>query len=124
MNAAQLHADLVADMKALGAPLSADDITHHLCAGIYAKQIRIAAGSVVMSHQHAFDHLSILASGHVRVITDAGEAIHTAPATILIRKGLNHAVHALADSVWFCVHATDETDLERIDDALIERSPS
>lgn len=120
MNAAQHHAELVSTIKGSGSPLSADDITHHLCAGVYAKQIRIAAGSVVMSHQHTFDHLSILAAGHVRVITDEGEAIYTGPAAIVIRRGLNHAVHALADSTWFCVHATDETDLDRIDDALIE----
>jgi len=118
------HAALVQSMKAEGQPIDGNDVRHELCSGVYAKQIRIRAGFCVMSHKHTFDHLSILASGHVRVVTEAGETVHTAPALLRIAAGQHHAVHALQDSIWFCLHATDETDLETIDDSLIERPAS
>ena len=31
---------------------------------------------------------------------------------------------ALEDSVWFCVHATEETDKDKIDQVLVERKTS
>jgi hypothetical protein len=30
-------------------------------------------------------------------------------------------IEALEDAVWFCIHATDETDPEKVDKVLIER---
>lgn len=115
---------MVAQMKSAGTPPNADDIRHHFCAGVYAKQIHIRAGYVVMSHKHAHDHLSILASGQVRVTSDDGEHVYVAPAGIKMAAGVHHAVHALQDSVWFCVHATDETDSEKVDRVLIQEDAS
>lgn len=49
---------------------------------------------------------------------DADE--YTAPACINIVKGVDHAIKALEDSVWYCVHATDETDATKVDEVLIQ----
>ena len=45
---------------------------------------------------------------------------YVAPACINIVKGVNHAVYALEDSVWFCIHATSETDVDHVDEVLIK----
>jgi hypothetical protein len=42
-----------------------------------------------------------------------------APACIEITKNTLHNIEALEDSVWFCVHATEETNLDLIDEVLI-----
>jgi hypothetical protein len=47
---------------------------------------------------------------------------YKAPACIKIKAGVNHVVHALEDSEWFCVHATEETDANKIDQVLIKRN--
>ena len=44
-----------------------------------------------------------------------------APACINIKADKHHGVLALEDCVWFCVHATDETDADKIDEVLIQR---
>ena len=38
-----------------------------------------------------------------------------------IKKDINHAIEALEDTVWFCIHATDETNIEKIDKVLINK---
>ena len=51
-----------------------------------------------------------------------GETVteYTGPACITIKAGIPHGVLAVTDIVWFCVHATNETDAEHIDHALIQ----
>lgn len=94
---------------------------HHFSAGVYAKQMHLPAGHIAVSHKHAYDHLSILAAGVAIVATDRGRETYRAPACIEIKAGLNHAITAIEDVTWFCVHATNETDPEKVDRVLIQK---
>jgi quercetin dioxygenase-like cupin family protein len=94
-------------------------ITHHFSQGLYAKQTVIPAGTAILKHTHSFNHLSILAEGKVAVLRGDEIDIVTAPACIEIKAGLTHGVKAITDCVWFCIHATDETDPSKVDDILI-----
>lgn len=92
---------------------------HHFSSGVYAKQMHLPKGYMAISHQHNYDHLSVLASGKVIVKTDDGQQEYTAPVAITIVKHKNHAITALEDAVWFCIHATDETDTDKVDEVII-----
>jgi len=95
---------------------------HHFSDGMYAKQMHLPAGYTALSHAHTYDHLSILGKGRVIVSTDTdGSVEYTAPSCIEIKKGVHHSIEALEDAVWFCIHATDVTDVEEVDKVLIER---
>jgi len=95
-------------------------IVHHFSSGVYAKQMNLPKDSVIGKHVHTYDHLSILSSGQVLVYVDDLEPMfYEAPIAITILANKSHAVRALTDSVWFCIHATDETDPDRIDQVLI-----
>ena len=96
-------------------------IVHNFSDGLYAKQMFVPQGYVIGQHAHEFSHLSILAKGKVIVRTDDGVAEYTAPACLEIKAGIHHAIQALEDSSWFCIHATDETNKDLIDEVLIER---
>ena len=92
---------------------------HHFGPGIYAKEQHLPKGWYAVTHTHEYDHLSILASGRASV-TCAGETKeYAAPAVVIIKKGVPHTITAGEDSVWFCIHATDETDSSKIDEVLI-----
>lgn len=94
---------------------------HHFSEGLYAKQMELKEGSFAVQHKHNYDHLSILAKGKVRVLFEGNlSKEYTAPACINIVKEVNHAVYALEDSVWFCIHATSETDVDNVDKVLIK----
>lgn len=97
---------------------------HFFSQGLYAKKMIIPAGTQIPTHQHVYDHLSILAQGRVRVTVGKVTQEHVAPTAIEIKKELAHTIQAMEDSVWFCVHATEETDIDKIDQTLIQEKPS
>jgi len=97
-------------------------VEHHFSDGLYAKRMVIPKGFEAGQHAHMYSHLSILAKGRVLVKTDDAQKEYIAPACIEIKSGVNHTIQALEDAEWFCIHATDETDVKKIDQVLIERN--
>ena len=94
---------------------------HHFSSGVYAKQMFMPKGYVAYSHAHNYNHLSILAKGRVIVKTDDYNKEYVAPACLTIEANIHHQIESLEDCVWFCIHATDETDESKIDDVLIKK---
>jgi mannose-6-phosphate isomerase-like protein (cupin superfamily) len=92
---------------------------HHFSDGLYAKQMLIPAGYVVFNHTHEYSHLSMLASGDVVVEVEGVANEFSGPACIEIKAGLEHKIFARTDAVWFCIHATSETDVDKIDEVFI-----
>ena len=95
-------------------------IHHHFSSGVYAKETRIPAGFILVQHVHKHDHLSILASGSVEMVVDDVKSVVHAPACLTIAAGKHHGIKSLTDVVWYCVHATDCTDENEVDEVLVE----
>ena len=72
-----------------------------------------------MQHAHKYGHLSILASGSVELLVDGVKSVVDAPACLTIAAGKHHGVKSLTDVVWYCIHATDCTDENEVDEVLI-----
>jgi quercetin dioxygenase-like cupin family protein len=96
-------------------------MVHHFSDGLYAKQMFMPKGFVAGTHAHNYSHLSILAKGRVILRTDDYNQEYVAPACIEIKAGIHHQIESLEDCVWFCIHATEETDSSKIDEVLIRR---
>jgi quercetin dioxygenase-like cupin family protein len=96
------------------------DVEHHFGGGVYAKDTRIPAGTKLEQHAHPFDHLSILAYGTAAVEADGVRQVVAGPRALLIKAGTVHSVEAITDVVWFCIHATDETDPSKVDDVILK----
>jgi mannose-6-phosphate isomerase-like protein (cupin superfamily) len=94
-------------------------IKHHFSSGVYAKETRIPAGSWLVQHIHKHSHLSILASGSIELVVDGEKSVLHAPACLNIAAGKHHGVKSLTDVVWYCIHATDCTDKDEVDEVLI-----
>lgn len=95
-------------------------IVHHFGGGVYAKQATLRKGYFAEQHAHDYDHLSI-ASGHVLVEVDGEAKEYQGIHCLTIAAGKVHKVTALEDSVWFCIHATDETDQAKVDDVILNK---
>lgn len=104
-------------MRAKHVPI---EVVHHFSSGVYAKQMTLPAGCFAVSHKHRHSHLSILAAGMARVEVDGISTDYTAPACIEIAADAHHKITALADVVWYCIHATEETDPNRIDETVMK----
>ncbi len=99
-----------------------DNLRHHFAGGVYAKELRIPAGFKLVSHRHEYDHLSVLAFGTVLwSVGDAVPEVLNGPCAITVAAGAEHTLHAISDAVWFCVHATDATDADQVDAAILEK---
>ena len=96
------------------------EIKHHFAGGIYAKETVIPANNLLVQHIHKFDHLSILAMGSVELVVDEVKTVIHAPACLTIKAGKHHGIRTLTDAVWYCIHATECTDVSQIDEIQIE----
>lgn len=95
------------------------ELVHHFVGGLYCKETHIPAGVKLTQHVHSFDHLSVLAQGRVIVTVDGVDTEYSAPAFLTIHAGKVHEITALTEVVWGCLHASDCTDPEHIDESLI-----
>jgi quercetin dioxygenase-like cupin family protein len=95
------------------------NISHHFGGGVYAKETHVKAGQVLVQHMHEHAHLSVLASGTVEVLVDGVRSVVIGPACLTIEAGKHHGIRALTDAVWYCIHATDCTDPQAVDEVLI-----
>lgn len=103
----------------------AGNVSHHFVGqdqakGVYAKELRIPAGVWLVSHAHAYDHLAVLASGTATLTVDDKEQTITGPCAVTIKAGEHHKLTAVTDAVWFCIHPTDETDADKVDDVILK----
>lgn len=82
-----------------------------LCEGLFVKHTVFAKGSYIPQHSHAWEHLSVIATGAVRAWADdelLGD-FH-APAGIVIKARTKHLFLALEPlTTVLCVHRVDET---------------
>jgi quercetin dioxygenase-like cupin family protein len=79
------------------------------------------AGDTHEGHAHAFDHITLLSSGSVKMVHDKGEAVYKAPHLIVTPKGIKHQFTALEpNTVFCCIHAIrEQDDLDAIADPSI-----
>lgn len=70
-----------------------------------------SAGDTEIGHTHAFDHITFLASGRLRVETDLGSTDFSAPQMIFIHRDHRHTLTALENTtVAYCIHALRNGD--------------
>ena len=73
-----------------------------------------------MGHTHQFDHLTLLATGKLKVTVEGVASEFTAPHMIYIHKDKVHELEALADeTVAYCIHALRDKDSNEILDPLM-----
>lgn len=97
-------------------------IEHRFEDGLYTKVIHMRQHSLVLQHSHPFDHLSRLVSGRVVLTRDGDPEVLQAPWEGTLGAGISHRIEALQDSVWHCIHETDETDPEKVDDVILRKA--
>lgn len=80
-------------------------------AGLHVKLTEIPKGVRLVQHSHTYDHLSVLLSGRVVVMSNGDTVIFDAtngPKSMVIEAGRVHSVHAVTNATWLCVHRDNE----------------
>ncbi len=96
-------------------------IAHHFSAGVYVKETFIPAGITLTKHTHSYTHLSVKVSGKAEIEKDGVMFLHDGYLVFTVEAGLPHKVTAVTDTVWLCVHATDDDNPDTVDISLMSR---
>lgn len=106
-------------------PGNTDDVcplAHHFAPGLYAREILIPQGVLIVGKIHKHAHVNTISKGHVLVATEQGLIEFVAPYTFISQPGTKRVVLALSETIWTTYHPTDETDLEKIEDYVIAKT--
>lgn len=97
-------------------------LRHIFTPGIYARQIVLPAGSILVGKIHREEHINFLESGHVKVFTEFGllEELR-GPLLIVSKPGTKRTVHAIEETVWTTIHHNPDnlTDLVELEKRII-----
>jgi quercetin dioxygenase-like cupin family protein len=80
-------------------------------------------GDVEQGHTHHYDHLTLLASGIVKVTVEGKDTVFKAPHMLVIVKDKVHRIEALENgTVAYCVHAIRDSEGNIMDPDMLPAS--
>jgi hypothetical protein len=117
--------DLIAEIERLSKEhgvLMELPIEHHFSKGVYAREMRMPKGVMVVGKIHKHQNLNILSAGEVSVLSVDGVKRVKAPYTFVASPGAKRVIYAHEDAVWTTIHGTDLKDVEKIEDEFIAKN--
>lgn len=83
---------------------------------LYMRQMRFESkGDIEQGHCHVFDHITLLATGTLKVKAQGKETVFTAPSAIKILANEIHELEAMEDNTLaYCVHALRDAVTEDV----------
>jgi quercetin dioxygenase-like cupin family protein len=96
---------------------------HRFAHGLYSREVTLPEGCTAVGHRHAQEHICIISKGRVLVVTEDGTDEICAPATLIVPRGRKNCVHALEETVWTTVHASNAVTVEEAEATLILPEP-
>jgi hypothetical protein len=107
-------------------------LTHHFTSvndkykcGLYARELFIPKGSVIIGKIHKQHHLNIVLKGKISVVTETGKKYFEAPCIFDALPGSQKVGYAEEDTIWVNIHLTEhlgEDMLEAIEAEVIAHS--
>lgn len=99
-----------------------DKVKHHFSKDVYARELHIPAGTLIIGKIHKHENFNILSQGEMLVLSVDGAAHICAPFSTVSSPGVKRLAFAITDCVWTTIHGTSETDLEKIEDQFIAKT--
>lgn len=97
---------------------------HYFGPSLYIKEVTMPAGSVIVGKVHKVEHMCVMLTGRMVLVTEDGEKKElVAPATFVGKPGRKVA-YILEDVVFQNIYATDEKDVEKLENMFVDNSQS
>ena len=96
-------------------------VQHHFGPGVYLREVFFPAGIYVMGHAHKKPTMNILLKGKMAVMVNGMARVIEAPYTFNSEPGRKLA-YIIEDCVFQNILATEETDVEKIEEIFIDKS--
>lgn len=113
--------DLEATIKDMDGSLGVDPfpLEHYFAKGLYARQLTIPKGFVVVGKIHKFSHFVFYCRGDVTVVSEQGRERIDKPCIRISPEGAKRAFYAHEETVMMTIHAVESEDLDEIEQAII-----
>lgn len=93
-------------------------LNHYFIDGVYARELFIPKGTVIISKLHKLDRICIISKGDVTFTTEAGTQRVKGPYTAVFPSGSHLALYTHEDTLWTAIFRTDEKDINVIEDVI------
>jgi len=94
---------------------------HYFGPSIYIKEVTMPAGSVIIGKPHKVEHMCVMLQGKMILVAEDGSKKEVkAPLTFVGTPGRKVA-YILETVVFQNIYATDETDVEKLENMFIEQ---
>lgn len=97
-------------------------ITHHFSKDIYAREMKMKPGELVVGKIHRFEQLNIISEGEVSILSIDGLLRVKAPYTFVGSVGAKRLIYAHTNVTWTVIHGTAERDLIKIEETFIAKN--
>lgn len=94
-------------------------LEHIFASGVYCRHLSIPKGIVLTGEIHKTRNLNILLKGRMKVLIGDDLRDIEAPFVIVSPAGIKRIAEALEDCIWLTIHATQETDINKIKDDFV-----
>jgi len=103
-----------------GMPQANLETRHHFAPGVYVRELRIPAGVCLTGAVHKTEHLNICLRGLLKVVSATADDRMVEAGDIFVSPpGTKRTAYVYEDTVWLTVHATDETDVAKLEQMLV-----
>lgn len=93
-------------------------ITNYINGGVYAREMKAPAGTVITGKIHEHDHINILSEGEISVMTDDGMKRIKAPYTFESKSGIRRIGYTHSDITWTSIHSVNTDDINELEKEL------
>jgi hypothetical protein len=109
------------ELKIMGTEEIDFPLTHSFTPGMYIRQILMPAGSILTSKIHKTTHPFVISKGDISVWTKETDTVRfKAPHTGITIPNTRRLLYAHEDTIWTTFHATNETDVETIENTITD----
>lgn len=96
-------------------------LKHTFGDGLYVRDLTIPKGSLVVGKIHKKRTLNLLLKGDITILTENGLKRIKAPHYFIAPPGNKKIGYTHEDTIWLNILATNETDLDKIEDEFIAK---
>lgn len=93
-------------------------VDHKFTDGLYSRKILIPAGTCLTGKVHRKGDITIVPYGRIKVLTEDGFKEVVGPCDFVGTPGVKKIAYAVEDTLWINVFATENTDLDAIEEEL------
>ena len=99
--------------------LKTTELNHYRIQGVYARELKLKAGTILTGKIHNFESMGILSQGRMRILTSEGAKIVEAPYVTVDKPGVKRLGVCETDCTFVSIHRTDAETIEDIEDELV-----